>query len=202
MTLALRRLPGIRVDAAPPPLAQALPRMDVAVLVGFASTGPLHLPVAVESVAQFTAVFGPDAPLAWDDVQGERVYAYLGPAVRAFFSNGGQRCWVIRVARVDGDASPTVPVAKANGFAIAGVLSLDADGAVRPAMARARCEGSWSDALRVATALRKRSFAIEALVATASPPPDRLSFLTRIPPAVGDVVQFDDAGGRCAFATV
>jgi len=202
MTLALRRLPGIRVDAAPPPLAQALPRMDVAVLVGFASTGPLHLPVAVESVAQFTAVFGPDAPLAWDGVQGERVYACLGPAVRAFFSNGGQRCWVIRVARVDGDASPTVPVAKANGFAIPGVLSLDADGAVRPAMAQARCEGSWSDVLRVATALRKRSFAIEALVATASPPPDRLSFLTRIPPALGDVVQFDDAAGRCAFATV
>src|SRR5215218_7086647 len=94
-----RRLPGIEVDAAPPPPAEALPRMDVAVLVGFASAGPLHVPVAVESVTQFAAVFGPDAPLAWDAARGVRARAYLGPAVRAFFANGGRRCWVVRVAR-------------------------------------------------------------------------------------------------------
>src|SRR5262245_23299339 len=96
---ALRGLPGIRIDIAPPPLAEVLPRMDVAVFVGFAATGPTHRPVVIESVAQYPAVFGPDAPLGWDGERGERVYANLGPAVRAFFSNGGRRCWVIRVAR-------------------------------------------------------------------------------------------------------
>ena len=69
--LTARRLPGIRIDVAPPESAQALPRMDVAVLVGFASTGPLHLPVPIESVAQYAAVFGADAPLAWDAIRGE-----------------------------------------------------------------------------------------------------------------------------------
>ena len=68
-----RRLPGFRFEAQPPPLAEKLPRMDVAVFVGFAATGPLHLPVVVEDAAQFEAVFGADAPLAWDRARGEMV---------------------------------------------------------------------------------------------------------------------------------
>src|SRR5438046_8383265 len=99
MVSAARPLPGIRVGVTPPAPVEALPRMDVAVFVGFAASGPLHLPVAIESPGQFVAVFGPDLPLAWDDARNERVYAYLGPAVRAFLANGGRRCWVIRVAR-------------------------------------------------------------------------------------------------------
>ena len=69
--LALRRLPGIRVDASPPPLAEALPRMDVAVFVGFAAMGPVHIPVAIESVTGYTEIFGPDVSLALDAVRGE-----------------------------------------------------------------------------------------------------------------------------------
>ena len=42
------RLPGVRFEAPPPPLAEVLPRMDVAVFVGFAASGPLHRPVVVE----------------------------------------------------------------------------------------------------------------------------------------------------------
>src|SRR5262245_44337405 len=73
--------------------------MDVAAFAGFASTGPLHVPVLITGVPHFAAVFGRDAPLAWDAERGEHVYAHLGPSVRAFFANGGRRCWVIRVAR-------------------------------------------------------------------------------------------------------
>src|SRR4051794_26528607 len=94
----MRPLPGVRIDVAPPPASQALPRLDVAVFVGFASTGPLHLPVAVESTTQYAAVFGADAALAWDAERGERTRAHLGSAVRAYFANGGRRCWVVRVA--------------------------------------------------------------------------------------------------------
>ncbi|HEX2078382.1 MAG TPA: hypothetical protein VHG08_11755 [Longimicrobium sp.] len=205
MSTATRRLPGIRVDAAPPPAAEALPRMDVAVFAGFAATGPLHLPVVVESVTQYAAVFGPDARLAWDAARGERVQAYLGPAVRAFFANGGRRCWVIRVARSAASealrrASADIPVATANLFAVPGVLSVGADG-VEPATASARCEGSWSDGLRVAAALSRPGFAVELLAGGASPPSPTLAFRTRFSLRAGDLVELGD-GETSTYAVV
>src|SRR5262245_15099950 len=89
-----RRLPGFRFEARAP-AADTLPRMDVAVFVGFARSGPLDTPVPVEDVPEFVSIFGSDAPLAWDAERGEPVYALLGRTVRAFFANGGQRCWII-----------------------------------------------------------------------------------------------------------
>src|SRR5262245_2251897 len=96
--LAQRRLAGFRFVAQPQSLPEKLPRMDIAVFVGFASAGPLDYPVVIEDPAEFTDIFGDDFPLAWDSSRSEAVYAYLAPAVRAFFRNGGRRCWVIRVA--------------------------------------------------------------------------------------------------------
>ena len=139
----LRRLPGIRFETAAPPPVDVLPRMDVPVFVGFTASGPLQVPVAVADPAHFTAIFGADAPLAWDAEQGEVVYAYLAPAVRAFFRNNGQRCWVLRVAGS----------AQSNYFPIPGLACLRADGSVTPAFAPARSEGSWTDGLRVAAAV-------------------------------------------------
>jgi hypothetical protein len=72
--------------------------MDIAAFVGFAASGPVHLPVAVESADAFEAIFGGRAPLAWDPRRGGTVFAQLAPAVRAFFRGGGRRCWVVRVA--------------------------------------------------------------------------------------------------------
>jgi hypothetical protein len=124
--------------------------MDITVFVGFASSGPLHVPVAVEDLAEFTAVFGEDAPLAWDQQKGERRYANLGPAVRSFFQNGGRRCWIIRVAGHQ---------ARANYFPIPGMLmvglkeSSDYVETLAPAFAQARSEGSWSDHLTVAATI-------------------------------------------------
>src|SRR6266571_5979431 len=151
-----RRLPGFRFEVQPPPLADVLPRMDVAVFVGFTAAGPLHTPVPVEDAAQFTAIFGEDVPLAWDRQRGETVYAYLAPAVRAFFRNGGRRCWVVRVA---GDA-------QTNYFPIPGLaqVRLDDEGKIveiRPAFAQARSEGSWSDSLRVSAAMLSQGFLVE-----------------------------------------
>ena len=84
-----RRLPGFRFEVRSPQLSEVLPRMDVAVFVGFAASGPLHTPVAIEDIGQFAAIFGADAPLVWDPQRGEQVDAHLAPAVRAFFRNGG-----------------------------------------------------------------------------------------------------------------
>ena len=172
---APRRLPGFRFEVQAPPLAEVLPRMDVAIFVGFAASGPIETPVAVESSAQFEAIFGDDAPIAWDTERGTQVYAYLAPAVRAFFRNGGVRCWVIRVAqrgRHPQDLADrfTHNRARTNYFPVAGLAcaEFNAQGemiAVTPAFARARAEGSWSDSLRVAAALASRPLQISQVVA-------------------------------------
>ena len=157
---ATRTLPGFRFETKAPPLAETLPRMDIAVFVGFAASGPLQTPVAVESEAQFEALFGRDAPLAWDVVRGEQVYAYLGPAVRAFFRNGGRRCWVIRVAKRESSGVEDLNRARYNHFPIPNLLraTFDEEGkaSLMPGFARARSEGSWSDSLTVGSALLTR----------------------------------------------
>jgi hypothetical protein len=105
--------------------------MDVACFVGFAASGPLNRPVRVASVAQFEMIFGADAKLAWDETRGEQVCAYLAPAVRAFFRNGGRLAWIIRVAGK----------AQTDSFPLSGLLQVKFDdhGAamqIRPAYAR------------------------------------------------------------------
>ena len=60
-------------------------RTDVAAFVGIAERGPVDTPVPLESWRQFRAHFG--------DVTGS---GYLAYSVRAFFENGGARCWVVR----------------------------------------------------------------------------------------------------------
>jgi phage tail sheath protein FI len=80
--------PGVfyeRVDATAP--AVAVIRTDVTGFVGIAERGPLDRAVPIESWRQFQATFG--------SFIGSGFLAYT---VRAFFENGGRRCWVVRVA--------------------------------------------------------------------------------------------------------
>ena len=155
-----RTLPGFRFETKAPPLVESLPRMDITVFVGFAASGPLQTPVALESEAEFECLFGSDAPLAWDVARGEQVYAYLAPAVRAFFRNGGQRCWVIRVARRESQQPNDLNRARYNYFPIPGLARAefrnDGTAVLSPAFTRARSEGSWSDLLSVGSALLSR----------------------------------------------
>ncbi|MEK6302418.1 MAG: hypothetical protein AABO41_17035 [Acidobacteriota bacterium] len=149
---ASRRLPGFRFEAQSSRLTEALPRMDVAVFVGFAASGPLQTPVAIEDAAQFAAIFGEDAPLLWDKDRGGELRAHLAPAVRSFFSNGGRRCWIVRVAASE---------ARSNFFPIPGLAGARFNAAgtldqIEPAFARARSEGSWSDSTSVSAALMSK----------------------------------------------
>jgi len=80
--------PGVyyqTVDAGGLPVTPL--RTDIAGFVGIAERGPLDTPVPVESWRQFASWFGEFSPVG-----------FLGYAVRAFFENGGRRCWVVRVA--------------------------------------------------------------------------------------------------------
>ena len=149
------RLPGLRFEVVQPQRPDVLPRMDITAFVGFSASGPLHVPVLVEDMAQFDAVFGgglpDDLPLAWDVERGEQVYAYLAPALRSFFRNGGRRAWVIRVA---GEAAHTA------WFPVPGLVRFDGD-TLLPAFAPARSPGAWADALQLGTTLLSQT--VEAL---------------------------------------
>jgi len=184
---ATARLPGIQFEVVAPPTSPALVRMDIAALVGFAASGPIDQPVAVESIVEFEEIFGSDLVLAADAGPNQPVNAYLPSAVRAFFRNGGQRCWVVRVA---GDG------AAANLFPIAGLYALQC-GALQPAMARARSEGSWSDGLSAGIALRSHAMVVTSFAANpysvglALQAPDEVSAgdLLRLTfPGTGDVL--------------
>lgn len=177
MPQTVRRLPGIRFETQAPQSPEVLPRMDVAGFVGFAAAGPLHVPVPVEDAAQFAQIFGVDAPLAWDATRGEQTYAYLGPAVRAFFRNGGRRCWVVRVANEKRAVRDALPVP--------GVAQVSSHGTLSPALLQARSPGSWADGLRVTSWLSATPLRLQA-----GPDPAALVYEAQVASA-GEVVTGD-----------
>lgn len=81
------RAPGVYFESREPLPAITRGRTDVAGFVGISERGPLHTPVKVQSYPQFQATYGGYTP------QG-----FLAYAVKGFFENGGQICWVVRVA--------------------------------------------------------------------------------------------------------
>ncbi len=161
----IRRLPGFRFEAQTASREDVLPRMDVVLFVGFASSGPVGIPVAVESSEQFKTIFGDDLPLVWDAEKSETVYAYLAPTVRSFFRNGGKRCWILRVARLQPSAEKPLNRACYNFFPLSGFACVSFDeqeiAKVSPAFARARAKGSWSDNLQIGTAVLSKSFKLK-----------------------------------------
>jgi Phage tail sheath protein subtilisin-like domain len=127
--------------------------------VGFAANGPLHLPVMVEDIAQFEEIFGDDLVLASSADSNQPLYAYLPSAVRAFFRNGGRRCWVIRVA----DASK----AESSLFPLLGLFRLES-GTLTQACAPARSPGSWADSLAAGLFLRSHPVVVTSFAAAGS----------------------------------
>lgn len=192
-----RRLPGVRFDAPAPALREVLPRMDIACFVGFAANGPVDVPVAVESLAAFEAVFGAELTLL-NDAQGQPVRALLHPSVRQFFSQGGRRAWVIRVMG-SGSVTTRFPVPRMLGLARSDAASA---WHIAPAFLQARSPGDWADALRVRS---------ETVVTPLSVKPmkllgDDLTLQAQGPAAlgvvVGDVLRLPVAEGEWVFGRV
>jgi hypothetical protein len=141
---------GIRFEAGSPTVQEPIPRMDVAAFIGFAERGPLHWPVVIEDMAQFEKVFGATPQLGWGQKKGERILGNLAESVSSFFIQGGQRCWIVRVAGAG---------AHSNQFVLPCLYKVTPSSGgyfTSPALTLARCEGSWSDQLHVATRLRTR----------------------------------------------
>jgi hypothetical protein len=150
------RLPGVYFEVDPPRVAEALPRMDIAALVGFAASGPLDIPVPIEDIRRFRDIFGADVPLAWDDETQQVERTCLGPAVESFFRNGGRRCWVVRVAGAG----------ETNRFPIPALLRMNrgvSETHWRGVAMNARSQGAWSDLLTVGTALNLESLNVGTL---------------------------------------
>src|SRR5579864_3944517 len=191
-----RRLPGIRFEAQPSEDQGVLPRMDVAAFIGFAASGPLHTPVLIEDPAQLTGIFGSDANLAWDAGRGDWARAQLAPAVRAFFRNGGRRCWVVRVADKHAAQTNTLPMT-----GILEALERPSGLTLRPALAWARSEGSWADGTQVRTGL---TVAAQPLLNIAhGDGPDELRLQLVSQPTEGDLLRLHYVeAGLTAFVAV
>jgi hypothetical protein len=140
------RLPGVAVKAASPQRRQDPLRLDVVGFVGFAERGPLDTPILIEDIDQYQAVFGGDVPLARSE--GQPVYAQLPRAVQGFFENGGQRCYVVRVASQK---------ARPNHFRLSGLVRWTPDEGLSSVVCPAASPGKWSSSVRIATRLSRRT---------------------------------------------
>jgi hypothetical protein len=117
--------PGVYFESADTASAEvpAL-RTDIAAFVGVAAQGPVHRAIAVQSWTQFQSTFGSFLP-----------NAYLAYSAKAFFENGGEKLYVVRVAApkattstnsaipqpADGSASVVLSV---QGFAVGAVVTV------------------------------------------------------------------------------
>jgi hypothetical protein len=184
-----RPLPGFSFEVAAPVYDDVLPRMDVAVFAGFASRGPVNVPVPVEDVAQFSAVFGTDAPLAADVDTGHVVHAQLGPAVRLFFANGGRRCWIIRVARN----------ARMNALPVPRLVAMR-DRRAEALVLQAASPGSWSDDVTVSASLTSQRYGVRKWD---TPTVIELEGVGELPVTVGDLLRIGArTGGPVLYAGV
>lgn len=125
------RSPGVyleKVEGRVPGLA--LTETGQPALLGFATRGPLHEPVRLTSLNDFANLYGPP-------VEG----GYLAESVRGFFENGGEVCYVMRIAH-------TFQRGRSEIATRAALEVLDREG--QPTLkVEARDEGEWGNAIRV-----------------------------------------------------
>ena len=97
MTLPLT--PGVHIRRVRPEPRPARLRTDIVGFIGIAERGPLHSPLRITSWRAFQDRFGGFLP-----------YANLAYAVRAFYENGGDTCWVVRVGAAEAAQTASVRV--------------------------------------------------------------------------------------------
>jgi hypothetical protein len=138
LTAGLRAPGHPGVFLAPPRAVEELGRvrLDIAGFVGVAPRGPVDVPVVVSRWSEYVQAFGGLEPAPGGPV---RLLPY---AVAAFFRQGGERAWVVRLAPHGQDAAPTEQAAA--------TFALGPPAPGQRAVLRAASEGAWGNALRLA----------------------------------------------------
>ena len=116
------KTPGIYIRDAEDSLPGRV-RLDIAGYVGQAERGPLNAPQPLTGWGQFRDIFG-----------GFTGFSYLAYAVFGFFLNGGERCYVVRVAHAtaqpatrqleDNETTPLIRVSGINAGAWGNAISV------------------------------------------------------------------------------
>jgi phage tail sheath protein FI len=129
------RAPGLAFEAVRPPPAISPLRTDIAAFVGATRRGPIGVPIRVEGWRGYQRELGGlDAALE------------LPYAVRAYFDNGGEVAWIVRVAGPGAAAAGALWDAAGLGDLPASRLGI-----------RAATAGGWSEGARVSIAYRGRT---------------------------------------------
>lgn len=132
------RRPGVYLAPPREPGTFRPVRLDVAGFVGVAPRGPVDTPVATTSWTDYERRFGGfDRPGAPDDGPGP----LLPYAVEAFFAQGGEKAWVVRVGAAPDSPGPT-------GTEATALFSLDPEPGARWSLLAAD-EGVWGDRLQI-----------------------------------------------------
>ena len=201
--------PGIYRVADEPLRALTGVRMDGCAFVGVAPRGPARQPwldapwapqsgeqglrprrsqaVAVQSWQGYLDLFG--------GFEGPGLLPY---AVSAFFANGGQRAWVVRIVHDyrHADGSPDEQAAAA-GTANSRFLQLQAQGGREVCLA-ARSEGAWGNGLAATLSFVTRLLALDA----AAVQPDRLRPPAGLDLPPGSLLRLGLAGGVAVLRRV
>ncbi len=153
--------PGIYFERSQPQVTPLPLRTDVAGFVGISERGPLHQPQRLTNWREFQQVFG-----------GFLSYAYLAYAVHAFFENGGQVCWVVRVAATEGEGRLARDVAHS---AKVEIPDEDPEGGIAY-LVKALNPGTWGNELSVS--VQAASLAVSHHVAIQNLPADQLAVVS------------------------
>ena len=141
--------PGVsfeKVDLTRPRLARL--RTDICGFLGYAGRGPVDRPVKLGSWRQFVDAFGPPLEVG-----------HTGHSVRLFFENGGDACYMMRIADAGAVRAAAAVLAQdgAGGVlrlaaaysAIARVRGTATGPTARPAAAPVPSPGAWGNRLSV-----------------------------------------------------
>ena len=144
-------------------------------------------------------MFGGEIVLARAAASGDDLGGLLHPGVRGFFSNGGRRCWIVRVA----SASAQTALFPLADLLLARRADASAPWRLEPALIAARSPGSWADGLTVATRLDVQSIQIRPAGAYDG---SLLNVDVLGPPALavrtGDLLRFVVDGDRIVHARI
>ena len=116
---------------------------SVAAFIGVSEKGPVGEAVFISNFAEFVKIFGGPIKI----IKGVQEH-YLYYAVRHFFTEGGSKCYVVRVMHYS-DVNDAATIAGVSSFMTVNGTQLNGTGAAGALTVSAINEGKWGDNLKV-----------------------------------------------------